>query len=177
MAQKIIIPAHKILISDLKKSIKNGKFNKIYFQCALKEIRMTGSHREAVFSIIAYAGKRNALQKWKVGKKVDCVVDNSFPAKEFILSNYAHPVGFGNNELYEFNFTQKEKKAKKTDKKKVKQDLLMEKIKKLMKDPQKSKTSFLLLKAKISANPHATYDVSLDGTSATANPSPPADPE
>lgn len=177
MAQKIIIPAHKILIEDLKKSIKNGKFNKIYFQSALKEIRNNGNHREAVFSIIAYAGKRNVFQKWKVGTKVNCVADNSVPPKEFNLANYAEPVGFGNNEVYEFDFTQKQKKSKKTDKKKVKQDLLMEKIKKLMKDPQKSKTSFITLKAKISSNPHATYDISIDGSSATANPSPPADPE
>lgn len=176
MAQKIIIPAHKVMLSDIKKSIKNGKFNKLYFQCALKEIRNTGSDKEAVFSIIAYAGKRNIWQKWNVGGKVDCVVDNSVSPAEFNLSNYTEPIGFANNEVYEFNFTQKQKKSAKTDKKKIKQDNLMEKIKKLMKDPKSLKTASLSLKAKISSNPHVTYDISIDGTPATANPSPPADP-
>ena len=176
MAQKIIIPAHKVLVADIKKSIKNGKFNKLYFQCALKEIRNTGSDKEAVFSIIVYAGKRNILQKWDVGKKVDCTADYSVPPSEFNLANYSEPVGFANNEVYEFNFTQKQKKSSKTDKKKIKQDNLIEKIKKIMKDPKASKTAALSFKAKISSNPHVTYDISIDGSSASANPSPPADP-
>lgn len=176
MAQKIIIPAHKVKLIDLKKSIPNGKFKKIFFQCALKEIKTTGAHKEAVLSIIAYVGKRNIFQHWNVGSKVNCEVDNSVPAKEFNLADYDEPIGFGNNEAYDFDFTLKQKKSKKTNRKKIKQDALMHKIKKILKDPEKSKTAFLTLKAKISANPHVTYDVSIDGTNAIANPSPPADP-
>jgi hypothetical protein len=176
MAQKIIIPAHKVKLIDLKGSIKNGKFNKLFFQCALKEIRNNGSDREAVFSIIAYAGKRNIFQHWNIGSKVDCEIDNSIPPKEFNLAEYPEPIGFGNNEVHDFDFTIKQKESKKADVKKVKQDNLMDKIKKLLKDPEKSKTAFLTLKAKISSNPHVTYDISIDGTAASANPSPPADP-
>jgi hypothetical protein len=176
MAQKIIIPAHKVKLIDLKKSIPNGKFKKIFFQCALKEIRVSGVHREAVFAIIAYVGKRNIFQHWNVGSKVNCEVDDSVPAKEFNLADYDEPIGFGNNEAYDFDFTLKQKKSKKADPKKIKQDVLMRKIKKLLKDPEKSKTAFLTLKAKISSNPHVTYDVSIDGTAASLNPSPPADP-
>ncbi len=176
MAQKIIIPAHKIMLSDLKASIKNGKFNKLYFQCALKEIRNSGSNREAVYSIIAYAGKRNAVRHWHVGKKVNCQLDASKPAKEFNLADYDEPIGFGNNEVFDFNMTQKQKKAKNADPKKVQQANLMEKIKKILTDKTKSKTAFLSFTARITKNPHVIYDVDLDGTSTTSNPSPPADP-
>jgi len=176
MAQKIIIPAHKVRLIDLKKSIPNGKFNKIFFQCALKEIRLSGAHREAVFSIVAYAGKRNMFQRWNVGSKVDCEIDDSVPAKEFNLADYDGPVGFGNNEAYDFDFTLKQKKSKKTDKQKIKQNDLMKQIKKLLKDPEKSKTASLSLKARISSNPHVTYDISIDGRAVSLNPSPPADP-
>lgn len=176
MAQKIIIPAHKVKLDDLKKSIPNGKFKKIFFQCALKEIRTSGTDKQAVFSIIAYVGKRNIFQRWNVGSKVDCEIDTSVSPKEFDLADYDDPIGFGNNEVYDFNFTAKQKNSKKTDPKKIKQDMLMDKIKKLLKDPEKSKTAFLSLKAKISSNPHVTYDISIDGRGAYANPSPPADP-
>jgi hypothetical protein len=176
MAQKIIIPAHRVKLIELKKSIPKGKFKKIFFQCALKEIRINGAHKEAVFSIIAYAGKRNIFQHWNVGSKVDCEIDNTVPPKEFNLGDYDDPVGFGNNEAHDFNFTLIQKKSKKTDPKKIKQDILMRKIKKLLKDPEKSKTAALLLQARLSSNLHVTYDLSIDGTAAGANPSPPADP-
>lgn len=176
MAQKIIIPAHKVKLIDLKKSIPNGKFKKIFFQCALKEIRINGTHREAVFSIIAYAGKRNIFQHWNLGSKVDCEVDNTVPPKEFNLADYDEPIGFGNNEARDFSFTVLQKKSKKTDPKKIKQDILMDKIKKLLRDPERSKTAALSLQARLSSNIHVTYDISIDGTAARLNPSPPADP-
>src|ERR1051326_7743529 len=120
MAQKISIPAHKGKLIDLKKSIPNGKFKKIFFQCALKEIRNSGGDREAVFSIIAYVGKRNILQHWNVGTKVDCEIDNTVPPKEFNLADYSEPIGFGNNETMDFGFTLKQTKLKSTDKKHLK---------------------------------------------------------
>lgn len=176
MAQKIIIPAHKVKLTDLKGSIKNGKFNKLFFQCALKEIRNSGSDREAVFSIIAYAGKRNIFQHWNLGKKVDCEIDTTLPPAKFNLADYDGPIGFGNNEVYDFDFTIKQKKSGKLDTKKIKQDNLMYQINKLLRDPEKSRSAFLSMKAKISSNPHVTYDLSIDERAVSANPSPPADP-
>src|SRR5436190_23161292 len=104
MAQKIIIPAHTVKLIDLKNSIPNGKFKKIFFQCALTEIKNNGNDREAHFTIITYVGKKNISQKWKVGKKVTCQPDLSVPPKEFNLVDYDEPIGFANNEYYEFDF-------------------------------------------------------------------------
>jgi hypothetical protein len=161
-----------VKLIDLKKSIPNGNFKKIFFQCALNEIRNSGSDREAVFSIIAYVGKRNIFQHWNVGTKVNCEIDTTVSPKEFKLSDYDEPIAFGNNEVYDFTFT---KNSTKTPKK-IKQKELMRKIRKALNDPKISKTASLSLQAKISSNPHVTYDISIDSTPVGANPSPPADP-
>jgi hypothetical protein len=177
MAQLIIIPAHTVKLIDIGNSIPKGKFKKLYFQCALKEIKISGADREAHFRIIVYAGKRNISQKWKLGTKVDCQPDYSVPPTIFDLADYSEPVGFGNNEFYEFDYSLKQKKAKNADPQKVKQSDLMKKIVKLAKNKSTANKAFLSFEAKISKNPHVTYKVTLDdGTSANANPSPPADP-
>jgi hypothetical protein len=177
MAQFIIIPEHTVSLSDLANSIPGGKFKKLYFQCALTEIKLNGNDREAHFSIIVYAAKRNIFQKWKPGIKVDCTPVAGGKTAKFNLADYTEPIGFANNELYDFNFTGKQKKAKGTDKQQLKQDDLMRKIKRILKDKKKAAQSKLSFVAKISKNPHVTYTVTLsDGTTAGANPSPPADP-
>jgi len=177
MAQLIIIPEHTVSIADLANSIPGGKFKKLYFQCALKEIKLNGNDREAHFTIIVYAAKRNIFQKWKPGTKVDCSPVAGGSTAIFNLADYTEPIGFANNELYDFNFTLKQKKAKGADKNQLKQNELMKKIKKILKDKKMAAQSKLSFVAKISKNPHVTYTVTLsDGTNAGANPSPPADP-
>ena len=169
MANKIIIPAYKLKLKDLESSIPNGKFNKIIFQCALKTL----AGNNATFSVVVFAGKRN-LGKWHYGKQLDCDLDIGKPDKEFDLADYSKPISIGNNEVYHSHFTLKEKKLAKTNKKMVKQDDLLKKIKKILKDPEKSQNAYLTFTAKI--NSPLSFDVSIDGTSASTNPCPPNQP-
>lgn len=176
MAQKIIVPAHTVKLIDLQNSIPNGKFKKIFFQCALKEIIENGSDLEAHFAVIAYVGKRKITRDWKIGTKVNCTPDTTTAPKEFNLADYDEPIGFANNEVFDFDFTLKAMKSKTAEPIKVSQAKLMKRIKQLLKDKQKAKTAFLTCTARISDNPHVTYDLTLEGNTAAANPSPPADP-
>jgi len=177
MAQLIIIPEHTVRIADLASSIPGGKFKKLFFQCALKEIKINGSNTEARFAIIVYAAKKNSSRQWKPGRKVDCTPVTSGKTAVFNLADFSEPIGFANNEFNDFGFTLKQIKSKKADAQQIKQNELMSKIRKLLTDKEEAAKTWLNCVAGISENPHVTYDVTLsDGTSATANPSPPADP-
>ena len=175
MAQLIIIPAHTVSLTAIKNSIPGGQFKKLYFQCALTEIRNNGSDREAHFTIIVYAGKRKLNRNWKVGNKVECQPDPMGPVSVFTLGD--EPVAFGNNEFEEKRFTLKQKKGKSGDAKIIKQSELMKAIQKILKDKKLAPKAMLKCEASLTQNPHVTYTVTLDdGTNAAANPSPPADP-
>lgn len=170
MANKIIIPAYKVSTVDLKKSIPNGRFKKLIFQCALKELK----NNDAIFSVVAFAGNRS-LGKWKYGKQVDCVLDPGLPDQVFDLANYPDPVSIGNNEIYQSSFTLKQKAKLGAKNKLVKQDNLMKKIHEISKDPVKSKTHFLTFSARI--NSPLSFDITIDNTSAATNPCPPNQPD
>lgn len=169
MPNQVILPAQRLSLSDLKNSLPNQKIKKVFFQCELRSI----ANNNATFGIIAYAGKRNLGNKWVIGSKVSCQDDPSKPVQYFDI-----PIAFGNNELVDFDFTVAQKKSKKTNPNQVKQDELMSLLNRIIKskDKEKLKNTFLLFKARLTKNPHITYDVSLDGTSAATNPSPPAPP-
>jgi len=170
MANQVILPAQKLLLSDLKASFPNKKIKKVFFQCELRSI----SGNDATFGVIAYAGKRNPLNKWIVGTKVNCIIDEALPAQRFDI-----PLAFGNNELVDFNFDSKKKKSKKTSPKNISQDKLMSAINRILKSKDKSKLldSILYLKPKLSRNPHIYYEVTMDTSRTITNPSPPAPPE
>ena len=170
MANQVILPAQKLLLSDLKASFPNKKIKKLFLQCELKSI----SGNDATFGVIAYASKRNPLNKWTVGPKVTCEDDTSKPAMTFNL-----PLAFGNNELVDFNFDAKKKKDKKTDPKKIKQDKFMSELNRILKRKSKKDLldTYVYIQPKITDNPHNLFDVTLDTTTATTNPSPPAPPQ
>lgn len=170
MANKIIIPAHRVDTTVIKKSISNGKFNKIIFQCALKELK----NNDAIFTVVAFAAKRK-LGKWHYGKQVDCVLDPSKPDNVFDLGNYTDPISIGNNEIYQSNFTLKQKKALGANNKLVKQDNLMRKIQSIIRKPKDEKSRFLSFTAKI--NSPLSFDITIDNTTASTNPCPPNQPD
>jgi len=152
MSQKIIIPAHSVLLTDLQNAAPNGKMKKIFFQCALREIRTNGGDLEAHFGLIAYPSNKPFLGGWTTGAKVDCV-PNYTQTFEFDLAGYPGPIGLANKELHE----------------------LMNKIKEILRDGSMPNAA-LILKPTISANPHVALDATLGNYSEALNPSPPADP-
>lgn len=153
MAQKIIIPTHTVLLTDLQNAAPNGKMKKIFFQCVLKEIRTNGNDLEAHFGLIAYPAKKPFLGDWTAPNKVDCVPDNTQPPLVVDLVPGAEPIGLANKELKQ----------------------LMHAIKAILRDGSRP-TAALTLRPTTSANPHVALDATLDGASERLNPSPPADP-
>ena len=152
MAQKIIIPAHSVLLTDLQNAAPNGKMKKIFFQCALREIRNNGVHLEAHFGLIAYPSNKPFLGSWTTGARVDCVPDYT-QTFEFDLANYPESIGFANKELHE----------------------LIRKIKEVLRDGSRPNAT-LILTPTISANPHVALNATLGNDAEALNPSPPADP-
>jgi len=152
MAQKIIIPAHTVLLTDLQNAAPNGKIKKISFQCVIKEIRNNGVHLEALLGLIAYPSYKPFLGSWTSGAKVDCVPDYT-QTFEFDLANYPEPIGFANKELHQ----------------------LINKIKEVLRDGGRPNAA-LVLTPTISANPHIALNATLDTSTEALNPSPPADP-
>ena len=152
MAQKIIIPAHTVLLTALQDAAPNGKMKKIFFQCVLKEIRTNGNDLEAHFGIIAYPARNPLFGGWTAPNRVECVADYSQPF-QFDLANYPGSIGFANKELKQ----------------------LMNEIKAILRDGNRP-NAMLILTPKISANPHVSLDATLDGNFEGLNPSPPADP-
>ena len=153
MAQKIVIPTHTVLLTDLQNAAPNGKMKKIFFQCVLKEIRNTGNGLEAHFGIIAYPANKPFLGGWTAPNRVDCVPDNTQPPFEFELVGGPGPIGFANKELKQ----------------------LMHAIKKILRDGSQPNAA-LTLSPTTSVNPHVALTAALGGASEMLNPSPPADP-
>jgi hypothetical protein len=152
MAQKIIIPAHTVLLTDLQNAAPNGKMKKIFFQCVLREIRNNGVHLEAHLGLIAYPSNKPFLGSWTSGAKVECVPDYT-QTFEFDLANYPDPIGFANKELHE----------------------LINTIKDVLKEGGQPNAA-LILTPTISANPHLALNATLGTSTEALNPSPPADP-
>ena len=153
MAQKIIVPVHSVLLTDLQNAAPNGKMKKIFFQCVLKEIRTNGSDLEAHFGLVAYPANKPFLGGWTAPNKVDCVPDNTQPPLVVDLVPGGEPIGLANKELKQ----------------------LMHAIKAILKDGSRP-TAALSLKPATSVNPHVALDATLDGATERLNPSPPADP-
>ena len=153
MAQKIVIPAHTVLLTDLQNAAPNGKMKKIFFQCVLKEIKSTGTDLEAHFGIIAYPARKPFLGDWTAPNRVDCVPDNTQPPFVCDLVPGPGPIGFANKELKQ----------------------LMNDIKAILRDGSRPNAA-LTLTPTISANPHVALNATLDGASESLNPSPPANP-
>lgn len=112
------------------------------------------ANNDATFGVIAYAARKNFWGTWIIGNKVNCQDDPGKPVQQFdVVPNIA----FGNNELVDHR------------------------LKKMLKNKNKIMSSSLAFQAKVSQNPHITYDITLDdGTSTSVvstNPSPPAAPE
>ena len=152
MAQKIIMPSHSVLLTDLQNAAPNGKMKKIFFQCVLREIRNNGVHMEAHFGLIAYPSNKPFLGSWTTGARVDCVPDYT-QTFEFDLANYSGPIGLANKELHE----------------------LMRKIKEVLRDGSMPNAA-LILTPSISANPHVALNATFGGDAEALNPSPPASP-
>lgn len=160
-----------LLLSHLKASITNGKFNKVIIVCVVKEI----IGNDAYIELEAFASLSNgANPKGNFGKRVPFVTDPNGQEKSFKISDYAGGIALGNNELNKSHGTAIKKASATKKKKMLKANELFKAIFKTFKDEEKLKTAVVSFTPTI--NSPLQFDVNYDGVSTTSNPSPPYDP-
>ena len=175
MANQLILNPQKFNFGDLISQFPHGKYKKkIFFQSELRSL----SNGDATFGVIAYPAWKGK-GKWTIGTKITGMDTGIAEIKPF-----TPPLAFANNEvLMATKISRKTKKSKKKNKEKTyaTRRELLEAVKKISKDKKLIGKSSFLFNAKISANPHLEYNVTLDmgGTtlSMQTNPSPPARPQ